>query len=192
MEQRSPFSFEVVDPVNEKPINTQLFENSPVAVEPATDEYLNSPDRLHNDDTPRYAIIEEKPWHRIVCYLVAQGLPKKEIAARVDKTEGWIGQLTRQPWFRLRLIQELKEAGLDAVQQVLKGSALDSIYTLVELRDDEQTPKAVRRAAADSLLDRFLGKATQKIELDRKPLPSSEEISTLDKEIKQLENELNP
>jgi hypothetical protein len=191
MQQLSPFSLEVVEPT--KPLNQQIYDNSSVKAEPATDEYLNSPDRLHNSggNPPNLAIIEESPHHRLISYLVAQGFSKTEIARKTGYTIPWVSQITRQPWFRLRLVQELKEAGQDAVSATLKASVLDSVFTMVEIRDDPTTTKAVKLAACNSILDRYFGKPVQKNEIeDKRTPPSTPEISALDKEIQQIEEQL--
>lgn len=192
---RSPFSFEMVD----APPNRQLFENSELSNDPVVEAERRDPDRLFssNDqirihDRPNLAIIHEKPEHRMIVYLKAQGLSNKEIAERTNYTQPWVSQLTRQPWFRLRLVSELKEAGVDQIQTVLKSAALDSIFKLIELRDDPHAPKAVQKASSDSLLDRFLGKAAQTIQHEEKKLPKTSEISALDHEIAELDQQINP
>jgi hypothetical protein len=192
--RRSPFSFEVID---EKP-NRQLFENSVLIDDPVVEAERNDPDRLfsaddkqHTHDQPNLAIIHETAKHRIIVYLKAQGLSNREIAVKTGFTEPWVSQLTRQPWFRLRLVTELKDAGLDAIQLALKSSALDSVFTLIDIRDDAQAPKAVRVASANSLLDRFLGKATQTIQHEEKKLPKTSEISALDQQIADIDKQIN-
>lgn len=191
--QKSPYSLQEVTTVDEKPPNEQLFDFSPLKQHVVTDESLTDPDRFFNaaeGNPPNFAILEEKPLHRIIVYLKAQGLSNVEISKRTGYTQPWVSQVTRQPWFRLRLTQELREAGADAISTLLKANALDSVYTLVELRDDQDAPKAVRKAAADSLLDRYLGKPTQKVETEEKRPPSTEELHKLNREIEQLDKQL--
>lgn len=167
----------------------QLFHNNALREHPVTEAHDTDPDRLFSSENnpPNFAIMEEKAEHRFIVYLKAQGLSNKEVADKTGYTQPWISQITRQPWFKLRLVQELKDAGVDAVQCAIKMSALDSVFTLVDLRDDLTSPKAVRKAACDSLLDRFLGKAPQKVELDQKSVPSTPEIRELDAEIRKAE-----
>jgi len=168
--------------------NNNDYSNDPVFEAERTD-----PDRLFEQartNPPNFSIIREKPEHRIVVYLKAQGLSNKEIAERTGYTNAWVGQVCRQPWFRLKLVQELKEAGIDQVNAVLKASALDSVFTLVDLRDDVTAPKAVRKSCADSLLDRYLGKAVQRVEHDEAQLPHTAEIHELDRQIKEIDKQL--
>jgi len=113
-------------------------------------------------------------------------MSNREVAARTDYDENWVGQICNQPWFRLRLVKELKDAGRDAVSEVIKSAALDSVFTLIGLRDNDQTPASVRAASANALLDRFLGKPTQKLEHeDKTKLPSNEEIRNVESELQQ-------
>src|SRR5882724_4879245 len=114
---RSPHTFEIVEPETgvdkERTSTTPLFER--IASEPVNEAYESSPDALYNSSEPSFAVLHEKPEHRIIVYLKGQGLSNTEIAKRCGYTNGWVSQVTRQPWFRLRLVQELKEAGIDAI-----------------------------------------------------------------------------
>ncbi len=183
----------------EKPANRQLFANSVLHDDPVVEAARNDPDRLfvsqggtNLKDEPNLAIINEKPEHRLIVYLKAQGHSNKEVADRTGYTQTWISQLTRQPWFRLRLVQELKEAGVDAIESVLKSTALDSVFTLIDIRDDDSAPKAVRSACANSLLDRFRGKPVQTVQHEEKRLPKTSEISAIDSELAELDSQLKP
>lgn len=198
---RSPFTeVEILDEFRQdKPINRQLFANSVLHDDPVVEAERNDPDRLFSckgatnlKDEPNLAIIHEKPEHRLIVYLKAQGHSNKEIADRTGYTQPWVSQLTRQPWFRLRLVQELKEAGVDAIESVLKSTALDSVFTLIDLRDDVSAPKAVRSACANSLLDRFRGKPVQTVQHEEKRLPKTSEITAIDKELADLDSQLKP
>lgn len=191
----SPFSLEEVSlDETPKPANKQLFENSGLAEHAVTHAAATDPDRLFSTTDratdPNLAILDEKPEHRLIVYLKAQGFSNKEVSDKTGYTQAWVSQITRQPWFRLRLVQELREAGVDQIQQVLKANALDSIFTLVDLRDDPQAPKAVRKACADSLLDRYLGKPTQKFENEKPSTPSTEELNHLEQQIAEIDRKL--
>jgi hypothetical protein len=166
--------------------------NNGLATHPVTEAAETDPERLFESESnpANFAIIREKPEHRLIVYLKAQGFSNKEIAERTGYTQPWLSQLTRQPWFRLRLVQELKEAGVDAVQQVLKATVLDSVFTLIDIRDDPGAPKAVRAQTADRLLDRYFGKPTQKVETDSKSLPSSPEIQAISHELAEIDQQL--
>jgi hypothetical protein len=191
-EQITQTVLEVLD--EPRSINTQLFENSDLHDDPVVEAEQNDPDRLfataghpYAHDRPNLAILAEKPEHRIIVYLKAQGLSNKEVAEKTGFTYHWVSQIVRQPWFRLRLVQELKDAGIDQISSVLKSSALDSVFTLIDLRDDPVAPKAVRSSCANSLLDRFLGKAVQKVESTETKLPHTTEIAAVEKELAEVD-----
>lgn len=210
---RSPLTYEIVEP--NKPIdrrtlgeNTQkrvdgrrehsncgseqLLENNDLAEHPVMEAAETDPLRLFMSEErpPNFAIINEKAEHRLIVYLKARGMSNREVAQRTGYSEPWVSQIVRQPWFRLRIVQELKEAGLDKVAQILEASAVDSIFTLLEIRDDEKAPRAVRRACADSLLDRWLGKPTVHVKHDGDRVPSTPEITAVDAELQQIEQQL--
>lgn len=167
-------------------------ENNPLQDHPVNDAAANDPLRLFSseENPPNFAIIHEKPEHRLIVYLKARGLSNKEVSEKTGYSQAWISQICRQPWFRLRLVQELKEAGMDKVAKLLESAALDSIFTILEIRDDETAPKAVRRACADSLLDRFLGKPTVHVEHEASRMPSSPELAAVDNELQNIDRQL--
>lgn len=144
--------------------NPQLYENSPLSGSQTEQDYEGNPNKLFNDRPPNLRILHEKPEHRVLIFLKAQGLSNTEIAQRTGYQVAWIGQVMRQPWVRQRLVEEMQTAGVDAVQTVIKSAALDSVWRLIEERDNDKARSSERTAAANSLLDRFLGKPTQHVE----------------------------
>ena len=210
---RSPHTYEIVEPtkgVDRRSLaeninkrvegrhaqtdcgSEQLLQNNELKDHPVMAAAESDPLRLFSseDRPPNFAIIHEKAEHRVIVYLKARGMSNKEVSEKTGYTEAWVSQITRQPWFRLRLVQELKEAGLDKVAKLLESAALDSVFTILEIRDDPNAPKAVRRACADSLLDRFLGKPTVHVQHDPQRLPSSPELAAVDSELQQIEKQL--
>lgn len=146
------------------PFNKQLFENSPLSGSEVEQDYKGLTNGLYNDRQPNLAVLSEKPEHRIVIFLKAQGMSNNEIAKRTGYTYPWVSQLLRQPWARVRLVEEITASGRNAVEEMLKAAAEDSVYTLITERDNPTAKPAERISAANSLLDRFLGKPTQKVE----------------------------
>ena len=152
-------------------MNKQLYENSGLAAlfddqEGAVVKESQRPGVLgafFNQREPNLAILHEKPEHRLLLYMKAQGLSNRRIAEESGYTEAWMSQLFRQPWAQARLLEILNETGVSEVTGLLRSAAADSVVTLIRLRDDEGINPSVRRASADSLLDRYLGKATQPI-----------------------------
>lgn len=183
---RAPVSGERVSTIED---NQRREQNHPEYGE-VKKAYLNSPDALFGSKDPQWVIVQEQPIHRLMVMLKAEGKSNTEIAHQLNYTISWVTQITRQPWFKLRLTKELSDAGRDQITALLKGAATDSVYTLMELRDDPQAPKAVRKSAADSLLDRWIGKPVQKVELENTKLPSTEEIRSLDAQIAECDRQL--
>lgn len=162
---------------------------------------------LHNAKAPNLEILTEKPEHRFIAYLRAQGMSTVElfrhfggettergqpISGTGEYSYSWLSQITRQPWFQARVLSIMETAGLDAVQQTLKAECLPSVLKLVEIRDNDKTPAAVQVSAVNSLLDRFLGKPLQKVETknEHKYGQLEDDASKLQAELDQVESEL--
>lgn len=123
---------------------------------------------LHN---PRECAVEvqtEKPWHRAALYMMLAGQSHVEIAEALGKSAVMVGILSRQGWFQQKSAAIAAASGGDEVTALIKGASKDCVIKLVELRDDEQTPKAVVATVCNSLLDRYLGKAPQHLEVTQK------------------------
>lgn len=174
-----------------------ILEQVSVDVDPRVDPLVEAkqrynalPDALFNDPRPDYvARTHEKPEHRMMIMLKAQGLSNHEIAVRLGYSDYSISITLRQPWARLRLLEEFKIAGRDAVAEMLKAAAEDSVFTMLELRDNPTTPAAVKKAVCSDLLDRYLGKPTQKIEQRIGELPSTDDVAEMQRELENLEAE---
>lgn len=167
-----------------KPHNFQLFKNSGLAECEAPGDPLWS---FFNSKDPNLAILKEKPEHRLMLYMKAQGCSNTEIARHSGYSIPWVSQLFRQPWAKLVLLQLMNEVGVNKVQVLLEGAAEDSVMKLIELRDNPAVPSAVQRGSATDLLDRFLGKPKQQVEVTTKATP--QDMQELDQEIKLLEAE---
>lgn len=110
----------------------------------------------------------EKPEHRIIAYLKAQGLNNKEIAERTGLCYATICNVVRLPWVREIVLLEIQKNGRDAVQALLREETIPSLLTLVEIRDNDKAAARDRASAADRILDRALGKASQPITVTEK------------------------
>lgn len=139
---------------------------------------------LHNPKPPTFVIQSEKAEHRLLIALKMQGYSNREIARTSGYSEAWLSQFFRQDWVRKRIADDVTQSGLQALEKLIESVAVDSIFTLVDLRDN--APPAVRRQAADSLLDRYLGKPTQKVITNNVNV----NVDALDDEIERIENEL--
>ena len=147
-------------------INTQVYGNNTLSSSGAED-YYKSENRLFGDKEPNLAIKCERPEHRLIVYLKARGMSNTEIAKQTGYGYQWVCQIVRQPWFRARFVQECTDAGQDVIKTFLTSEAMPSLETLAEIRDDEEQKGATRVTAANSILDRFLGKPIQHVETEK-------------------------
>lgn len=108
---------------------------------------------------PAVTIYDEKPVHRTMVLMRARGCTYKEIAEATDYSQQQVRQVCNQPWARQRLSQLAMDGQMD-VQDILAAELLPSIEAIVEIRDDKKAGASTRLAAANALLDRFLGKPT--------------------------------
>lgn len=150
------------------------------------------PEGLEGQRTSDAAIIHEKPEHRIILWLKAQGYSAKEIEKATGFSYGHVRTIIAQPWFRERIGQIINEIGRDAVKAKLQGEVLPSIELLTSVRDNEKARHADRIAASRELLDRFLGKPTVKVESENRNIHTSisADRARLEEEARQNEEAL--
>jgi len=139
---------------------------------------------LGDNKRPTAEIQKERPEHRIIVYLKAQGRSNTEIAKITGYTQAWLTQICAQPWFKLQLTALLHEKGGDMVQNFLEGQVMNTLETLVEIRDNGDKD-ATRLAAANAILDRAFGKPTQHIKTEAvaDPTNAQTEMSSLEREL---------
>lgn len=141
--------------------------------------------------TATISIAKEKPEHRIVMFLKAQGYSNREICRMMNFSDAWVSQLVRQEWFQRRLVKELNESGRDSVEAILQGEVRDSIQTLVEIRDSPLAKNSDRATCAMNILDRVLGKPIQRNETRLEVTKNKDaEIEAIDNEIAEIERSL--
>src|SRR5262245_42118388 len=70
--------------------NPQLYETSPLSASQIEQDYEANPNRLFNDRPPNLRILHEKPEHRVLVFLKAQGLSNTEIAQRTGYQIAWV------------------------------------------------------------------------------------------------------
>lgn len=117
-------------------------------------------DAYYGDIDPTVVLKKETNRHRLICFLAAEGHSTKEISEKIGMTPMSVSNILRQPWARERVQTEIRLAGQDEIRSILEAQVKPSLERLVTLRDTAESEQ-VQKAAADSLLDRFLGKATQ-------------------------------
>lgn len=154
-------------------------------------ELAGEPEPLFNDQDPLYTIKHERPEHRIIIFLKAQGLSNREIAERSGFTPTMIGYTLKQPWARRRLLREIETTGRDGVHELLKGSVEDSVLTLIDVQNDEKAKASDRMAAANSILDRFFGRPTQKVETTNLNIKATaDDVRQLEEQLVEVDKEM--
>jgi hypothetical protein len=162
-------------------VDTQRLARPDVAA--MAESYFESGDALVGDRLPNTVRLTEKPHHRIMIWLAAQGMSPRKIAEKMDVPYNSVVQILRQPWARAKLTQYLREAGLDEVQAFLKNEVSPSLEVLRAVRDEPTSSSRDKIAAANAILDRALGKPTQKIESDSTTRNVPADLQRLDAEL---------
>lgn len=154
--------------------------------------YAGDPTQLANDVPPNRHIEHERPEHILMCYMLASGKSRIEIAAATGYSYVAVCNVVRQPWFRKRFLNLAKEAGADEVQAFIKAETLNSLDALVQIRDDPSTPAAVKVTSIKELLDRSLGKSVQHVQTESQiNITRAASIgSDLEKDLANIESEL--
>jgi len=121
----------------------------------------SGPDALFNDRPPHYDIKHQKPEHRTIIFLKAEGNTNIEIARVMGMSPVAISNILRQPWARTQLLDEINKAGRNEVVVIFKGAAADVAQTMVDIIQSEDTKASDKISAGHLILDRLFGKATQ-------------------------------
>ena len=137
------------------------YERSAMATSDIEKEARSGPDALFNDRQPHYEIKHQKPEHRIVIFLKAEGNTNREIARITGMSEVAISNILRQPWARTQLLDEINKAGRNEVVEIFKGAAADVAQTMVDIVNNPEAKSADKISASHLILDRLFGKATQ-------------------------------
>ncbi len=135
----------------------------------------------------------EKPWHRHAAHYLAAGYTPKQIAKECDVTVQAVRQLQLRPQFQANVTKIIEAYGFDVdVMKQFKAEIGQSLQTLVDIRDDVNAPKAVRANIAFGILERVLGKATQKVEFsgntNADPVAEWESIENQNKSMREGRN----
>lgn len=113
------------------------------------------------------ARLVEKPWHKMAATMFATGkVTIKAVAASCGVTQAAVSTLLKNPWFQKTVIQLMEDANGPSVLDLFKAEQINSLLTLVEIRDDAKAPSNTRRQSAVDILDRAMGKPIQRIESD--------------------------
>lgn len=141
-----------------------------------------------------HQVVYEKPWHRMALHLFTANMSIREVAAVLDKSDSAVSDLLRTGWFQKQLTETIEKNGGSDVMALCKSEAINSIQTLIEIRDNPSVPAMARRACAMDLLERYHGKAVQKIETKHSYASDDpvQEAANLEKQISGLVPQLAP
>lgn len=145
-------------------------------------------DRLVDGSNTNQVKNAEAPQHRLMVLLKVQGYSNREIAELTGYTDTTVSNVLRQPWARSRLVKLISEHGLVGIKRLLEGELAANILTLVAVRDDASARGSERIAAANALLDRFLGKPTTVVETTHREAPGAS-VEELQKQLDALKAE---
>lgn len=99
----------------------------------------------------------------------AGSITTREVATAFGVSEETVRNVLRQDWFQETVTKLMAEQGGRDIMALFRGETINSLVTLVELRDGKDTPKAVKRACCTDILDRALGKPLQRVEQSGSP-----------------------
>src|SRR6267142_5380758 len=141
---------------------------------------------------PMWELNSEQAWHKVAAFVFATGVSAREVAKRLDRSEPAVQNLTRQKWFQEQVTQIIAELGGGKdIMPLIQGEQMNSLGTLVEMRDNPRVPAAARISCARDILDRGLGKPTQRIEMSHEVHSDDPvaEVEKLEQENNRLRNE---
>ena len=110
----------------------------------------------------------EFPWHRAAISLLSAGYTIRDTAAMVEKSETSVKQLAHTPWVAERIANKMEKSE-DCLMEAMRSEPANSFNKLIELRDNPKVSPTVQAAVCNSILDRVMGKATNKIEVSQGP-----------------------
>lgn len=122
----------------------------------------DSSEIFHGQRPPQWEIASEKPEHRQIAYMIANGMSQAEVVRVTGLSQPAVSNLCRQPWFVKRVATIIEENGRSAIEETFKNAAMDSVHTIIWLRDNAKS-ETVKYNSAVHLLDRVLGKVGEPI-----------------------------
>ena len=132
--------------------------------------------RVTSSSSARYG---EKPWHRLAVRLHLEGWPNHDISNEWRQPMADIAEVITSKEGKAEIAKVLADDE-KVVTKILEAAGIDSIYTLIRLRDGAKT-ESVRYNAAKTLLEQGQGKPLAKIqqindEISKDPQAEAEKI----------------
>jgi hypothetical protein len=113
-------------------------------------------------DTAAQGLLNEQAWHRMAAYMLLAGRTNSEIALAANVTVSAVSCIRAQRWFQDLQVTIANESG-EATLGLLHSEVLESIETIVRIRDNPDSGVRARLTAATTLLEHAHGKPIQKI-----------------------------
>lgn len=141
---------------------------------------------------PQWDLEHEQPWHRMCAHFFSMGDTAKAVANKVGRSQPAVHNLLRQPWFQKLVTQMMAERGDKDISKLFMAEQFNNYSTLVEIRDNPNTPTSLKMKVSQDMLDRSMGKATQRVEMSREVVSSDPvaEFNRLESENVRLRKEL--
>lgn len=140
--------------------------------------------KFHNSKPPTNEIQKERAIHRTAAYMLASGAKLKTIAFELGVSESAVSNWSRQPWFQALVTTIIHNEFSGDLSKLLKSKAVESVLIISDLAQNS-TSDSVRLKAAQDLVDRFRGKATNFVHHSSGALSEDPAV-----EIKRLEEDL--
>lgn len=132
-----------------------------------------------------WTLEHEQPWHRAAAFAFALGASMKDVADKLGRSQPAVQNLLRQTWFQTRVSALMAEYGAKDIIELFRAEQINSLCTLVQLRDDPEVAASSRILCARDILDRALGKPTQRVETIGVPMSSDPvaEVERLERQV---------
>lgn len=141
--------------IEQDPTNRSSNSNSVLTVRP-----------LYGATEPSVELKHEKPVHRIMINLKAEGYDDEEIGRITGYTGAGVRVILKQEWAMREVLEKIERSGksqIEKVHSLLHEEMVNNIEFLRDLRDNEKAGIGERRKAANDLLNRTFGHPTQPI-----------------------------
>lgn len=113
------------------------------------------------EDTAAPGLKNEQPWQHMAAFMLNAGRTNSEIAMAAGVTPGTVSHLRAQRWFQ-ELCARVANTEGEEILGVIRSEIVDSVNTIVAIRDDTSLPARVRLSAAITMLEQGHGKPIQK------------------------------
>lgn len=145
---------------------------------------------FNNNLKPQYERQKETEQHRVIAALRANGLTYTEIGKRMGLSRPTVSDICKLPWVRERVLRLIEETGRKVLEERLSIEADDSLDVILEIRDDASVNPDTRARCAFGLIERKLGKATQRIEQRNVGPITADDVADLDTQLQKVQEEL--